>query len=532
MSALKSWSLAAGLGAVFALGWLLGAQLHAPRPGDRDLAEFTRALDRVRERYVDPVDRHKLVEGALRGMLNTLDAHSSYLDRSDFDNLEDQTEGRFEGLGIQIDTRDGYPTVISPIEGTPASRAGLRAGDRIVRIESQSTEGWTNAQTVKRLRGKAGTEVGLGIARDGVGESEYRLTRAPIDLKTVPYSFLLDHGVGYLRLTQFAERSHEEVVRALDRLEAQGMKSLVFDLRDNPGGLLDQAYLIAEEFIPAGKTVVSTRGRFPDQNRVMRSRARKVRGPYPIVVLVNGGTASASEIVSGALQDLDLAVVVGFTSFGKGSVQSVLDLTDSTAMKLTVARYYTPSGRSIHRDDHEKELLSLEGQTEGTRAVRDRAKSQGPRPIFHTSGGRVVLGGGGIVPDWIVPDTSISPLLSEIGRTGFLFRFATRHLVEHPGQVLSLTGPALQEYRDSVAARVGLSRMATWNSDQSRLVAYQEAEVLRRLHGDAAGQQRILAADPTFEVADRLLRQSRSTQELLRLTTQGAPLHLAGRETR
>jgi carboxyl-terminal processing protease len=459
----------------------------------------------------------RLVAGALRGMLRTLDPHSAYLDRSDFDNLEDATQGRFEGLGIVVEIRDHHPTVISPLEGTPAWRAGLRAADRIVRIDGQSTLDWTSPRTVRRLRGRAGTTVRLTVAREGEPDKDYRVTRARIDVRTVPYAFLPRPGIGYLRLTQFSERSRAEVRAALDSLERQGMKSLVLDLRDNPGGLLDQAVGIAEEWVPAGQVIVSTRGRTPRQNQVFRSGAKRVRGPYPMVVLVNGGSASAAEVLAGALQDLDLAVVVGFTSFGKGSVQSVFPLDDSTALKLTVARYYTPSGRSIHREDHDRALRELEGE-DSTQSAIVRRRDAGPRPEYRTAGGRTVRGGGGIVPDVSVPDTSFSELMGEVARRGLLFRFATRHVAAHPAGAV-LTAADQSAFRDSVRAAVGPAAMNTWDSDRARLMGLLEAEIVRRFRGDTEGQRVVLGTDPAAREAFRLLSRARTRQELLRLAT-------------
>jgi carboxyl-terminal processing protease len=539
MRLLKIVALLALLGVVFLVGWIAGG--HHAAGSLRDLRELDYAVRRIRGNYVDDVAPNRLVAGALRGMLRTLDPHSTYLDRSDFDNLEDATQGQFEGLGIVVEIRDHYPTVISPLQGTPAWRVGLRAADRIVAIDGTSTLDWTSNQTVRRLRGRAGSKVRLTVEREGQPGKDYQVTRARIDVRTVPYAFMTRPGVGYVRLTQFSERSHEEITAALDTLERQGMTSLVLDLRDNPGGLLDQAVGIAEEWVPAGKVIVSTRGRTSDQNKTFTSRARRVRGPYPMVVLVNGGTASASEVLAGALQDLDLAVVVGFTSFGKGSVQSVFPLDDSTAVKLTVARYYTPSGRSIHREDHDRELLALEGEDSAASAILRRATG-GARPTYRTAGGRVVRGGGGIVPDVTVPDTSFSELMGEVARKGLLFRLATRYVASHPdpgpgsawrngaessrplGAPGLLTAAEVAAFRDSLAAATGARAMRTWPSDSGRLTGLLQAEIARRYAGDAAGQRMTLESDPAAQEAFQLLSRARTWRELLeRAAADSAP---------
>ena len=361
------------------------------------------------------------------------------------------------------------------------------------------------------------------MARENEPERDYVIRRGKISVKSVPYAFMAEPGIGYLRLTQFSERSHGEVRRALDHLEGEGMKALVFDLRDNPGGLLDQAFEIAEEFVPRGQVIVSTRGRDSDQNRVFRSRSHAVRGPYPIVVLVNGGSASAAEVLAGALQDLDLAVLVGFTTFGKASVQSVFDLDASSALKLTVARYYTPSGRNIHREDHEREILGIENDAETKSAIlKPREKSSG-RPIYHTASGRVVYGGGGIVPDVTVPDTSFSDLMVEVARHGVLFRFATHYAPRHRELPARLAGAGEMAFRDSVRAAVGDSAMRTWPADRARLIGLEEAEITRRLRGDDAGQQLALRTDPAAREAFRLAAQARTREQLLRLALAAAP---------
>jgi carboxyl-terminal processing protease len=291
---------------------------------------------------------------AIEGMLSELDPHSQYLDGLEYEDLMVSTRGEFGGLGILISFRDNYPTVMSPIDGTPAQRAGIRGGDQIVEIEGQSTEGWTVDKAVGMLRGEPGTKVTFRLRHAGQNDStEYTLVREVINVSTVPYSGMVKEGVGYMRVSNFAQKTAQEMEDALKALEAKGMRQLILDFRSNPGGLLQTATEVSELFLEKDKLLVYTKGRLANSNRKYYSANRQVHGGYPIVVMVNGNSASASEIFAGAMQDWDAAFVVGQTSFGKGTVQTVFKLSDTEAVKLTTAKYYTPSGRSIHKDEND-----------------------------------------------------------------------------------------------------------------------------------------------------------------------------------
>ncbi|MDK3156625.1 S41 family peptidase [Kamptonema cortianum] len=320
---------------------------------------FTRVLETVRQGYVDgnKVTYQDLIYSALQGMLSSLDPHSQFMAPETFSDMRDSVQGEFGGVGIVISVRDNAIVIVSPMEDSPGSRAGLMPGDRIVKIDGKTTENMQLGDVVKKLRGNPGEKVSITVFHPKSKEmQEYDLTREIIKVDSVKdmngkKEFpLTEDKIGYIRVTQFNDPTDKEFSTALDKLEKQGMQGLIIDLRNNPGGLLDKAVDICSAFIPAEQTVVSTEGRDGSNRQVYKSKGGKKRADYPVAVLINGGSASASEIVAGCLQDLKRAIVVGETSFGKGSVQSVLPNEDGSAIRLTTAKYYTPNRRVIHEN--------------------------------------------------------------------------------------------------------------------------------------------------------------------------------------
>jgi carboxyl-terminal processing protease len=309
---------------------------------------FTEVLSIVQNQYVDEVPPRELIYNAIKGTLRGLDPHSAFLDPDSYREMQVETTGSFGGLGIEITLRDDILTVVAPIEGTPAHRAGLQPGDRIVKIDGLSTKDMQLADAVKRMRGKPGTKVTITVLREGWPEPrDVEIVREQIRVQSVR-THDLGQGIGYLRIRQFQEQTAHDVEAALDRFVKNGTKALVLDLRNNPGGLLTAAVEVAEKFLEDGKLVVYTEGRVRNQNMRFAAHAKKSYTELPLVVLVNHGSASASEIVAGALQDYGRAILVGTTTFGKGSVQTVIPLSDGSGLRLTTAKYYTPKGRSIH----------------------------------------------------------------------------------------------------------------------------------------------------------------------------------------
>jgi carboxyl-terminal processing protease len=351
---------------VLALNLIIGARIylstaHAAERKDSaysNLELFADVLGKVRTQYVDGanITYHDLVYSALKGMIGSLDPHSEFLPPGDYRELQNDTEGQFGGLGLVVSMKDGYITVISPMEDSPGFRAGILSGDRIVKINGKPVGKMSLEDAVKLLRGEPGTQVTVTVERPSEGLlKDVTLTRAVIIMDMVKdingkKDFPLGPDkIGYIRITEFGDKTGDELESALQKLKAQGMKALILDLRGNPGGLLDEAVNVCQKFLPRGQLVVSTEGRDPDQDSVRRAEGRgdEIKGE-PIVVLVNLGSASAAEIVTGCLQDLHRAVILGEKTFGKGSVQSIFPFDDGSALKLTTAKYYTPSHRVIH----------------------------------------------------------------------------------------------------------------------------------------------------------------------------------------
>jgi len=314
-----------------------------------NLGLFADVLKRVQDYYVEPVDTQKLIEGSLKGMLETLDPHSAYLNKEQCREMQTETKGTFGGLGIEITIKDGLLTVVAPIEDTPAWRAGLQAGDKILEIDGSPTKPMTLTEAVKRLRGKVGTKVTITVIRVGWTDTKkFTLVREIIHIITVKTK-VLEPGYAYVRIAQFNEKTWEDLDSALKKQESEpgGLKGMVLDLRNNPGGLLEQAVKVSDAFVDSG-LIVYTDGRIADQKRRYEAHKEGTHPYVPMIVLVNGGTASASEIVAGALQDQGRAVLLGTQTFGKGSVQTIFDLDDGSCLRITTARYYTPKGRMIH----------------------------------------------------------------------------------------------------------------------------------------------------------------------------------------
>lgn len=425
------------------LGGLLGDRVQAdPQPVDDGLWTFGRVLALVEDQYVAPVDPETLVDDAIVGMLTTLDPHSNYLNAVDFAEMRDEQRGKFSGLGIQITKRgaDKPLTIIAPIDGTPAHRAGLMSGDAISHIEGQPTAEMTVQDAVRMLKGDKGTEVTITIQRPSLADPfDVTIERDDIPIESIRVAFMVDEQTGLIRIANFTSTTAEELDQAIADLTGQGMKRLILDLRGNPGGLLDQAVQVSERFVPAGKLIVYTRGRIAGADQDYVARRGVERCDFPLVVLVDGSSASASEIVSGAIQDHDRGLVVGETTFGKGLVQRVIPLRYGGALAVTTAKYYTPSGRLIQRDFSDLEEYYLhrvgddeEGPSAPAAEPEERAEDSEAQ-VFLTASGREVYGGGGIRPDYIVKAEMAPEILSRMTRQNMIFDFSVLYVSRHPG---------------------------------------------------------------------------------------------------
>ncbi len=441
-------------------GGRLGAASDATNPGFK---EYSDILATARAWYADDVPANKLVYASIHGMLGTLDPHTNFLEPEEYSSMVEKQRGSFYGLGIIISKRNGKVTVITPVEGSPAARLGIRAGDIIDRVEGQSIDDLPVDAVVKKLKGPKGTKVAITILRPGLDEPlQMTITRAEIPTNSVAYASMLEPGVGYIRLKDFTHTSAPELQENWDKLEKQGMKKLVFDLRGNPGGLLDQAIAVSDFFLAKNEKVVVTRGRNGAQEQSFSSPGKNNHARIPVVVLVNKGSASASEIVAGALQDHDRAVIVGQTTWGKGLVQSVYNLSDGAGLALTSAKYYTPSGRCIQRDYKDVlEYLSPEdeegGDSEETGPARDAASSQ-KKEAFRTDAGRTVFGGGGITPDVFVKSPNLSHFAATLYARGLFFEFAVDYRAKHPNvpRDFQITPAVREEFYAFVDAKPNL----------------------------------------------------------------------------
>ncbi|MCS7177348.1 MAG: S41 family peptidase [Candidatus Kapabacteria bacterium] len=403
------------------------------------LRKFSDALNYIYRNYVEEVDSQRLVEAAIKGMLDSLDPHSVYIPVSEMQRVEEDFRGSFEGIGIEFDVINDTITVIAPIAGGPAEALGIQAGDKIVTIDGQNAVGLSRSEVPRRLRGPKGTVVRVGIRRAGMKEIlEFTITRDRIPIYSVDAAFVIEGtDIGYIRINRFSATTYQEFREALQRLQAAGMRKLILDLRGNPGGFMDQAIRIADEFVPGGHRIVYTRGRVPEFNEDYYSRDGQPYERMPLIVLVNRASASASEIVSGAVQDLDRGLIVGETTFGKGSVQRQYELPDGAGLRVTVSFYYTPSGRMIQRPYKGKsrqqyvadqEELSEEGENF---AHKESSREDTTRPVFKTLHGRKVLGGGGITPDYIIRSDTVTPLSVELRRHGLFWKVAEEYLANH-----------------------------------------------------------------------------------------------------
>jgi len=403
------------------LGGFYGPTARATADDANDLnasvRNFTRVLSLVEKNYADPVDAEKLIySGAIPGMLRTLDPHSNFFDTRAFTLLREDQTGRYYGVGMTVAPREGKTVVIAPFVGTPAYKAGIRPGDTLLKVDGKSCDGLTSSEVADMLKGPKGTPVVITIGREGYAEElVFKITRDEIPRHGVDNAFLVTPDVGYIRVSNFNETTEEELNDALENLHADSLKGVLLDLRGNPGGLLNAGVAVAEAFLGPNQLIVSHRGRALPERRYATDRNSRAATNVPLIVLMNAQSASASEIVAGALQDHDRALVVGDGSFGKGLVQTVFSLSENTGLALTTGKYYTPSGRLIQRDYKSVSLYEYQFNR-GKQAAK-------PTEVKLTDGGRQVFGGGGITPDVSISLPKFTPFQETLLRKDVLFPF-------------------------------------------------------------------------------------------------------------
>lgn len=533
MSVRTAWRLSVLVGflALVSGGWLLHRGGQAVQRGNVYLNQqlFTEVLRIVADRYVEARDPAELYRLAITGMLRELgDPYTSLLTPEEVADLRLSTTGNYGGLGIRIDVKDGWVTVVSTLPNTPADRAGLLAGDRIVEVDGRSTEGWSPEDAVRALRGPKGAPVSIKVGRMGMPDPiAFRIVRDEIH---VDYVRILDlaPGITYVRLDQFSEESADEIRRAVAS-RAGSLRGVVLDLRTNPGGLLEEGVAVSDLFLPPGALVVETRSRLAEQNARYSARKPAVIPPtIPMVVLVDGFSASASEIVAGALQDHDRALVIGVPTFGKGSVQSLYPLPGGYQVKITTAAWYTPAGRSIQRTQRaetERELLASVVARGRTRDVT--VDTAGRRP-YRTAGGRTVYGGGGIVPDLIVQPDTYTTAEQEFLRAvapqtpaypDVVFHFAVEYARSHPGLKpdFAVTDEMLEGlYHRLTSAGVKIER-GLFDAARSVVESRLAIDLATVALGEDVAWGRRLVGDRAIETALELLREGETQKAVFAL---------------
>ena len=518
-------------------GWFLQRGVGAERNVYANARLFEDVLRKVTDKFVDPTEPGELYRMAIDGMLEELgDPHSGFMPADEYEQLRMQTEGEYGGIGVQISKRGEYVTVIAPLQGTPGERAGLRAGDAIVEVNGESAKGWTDDMAVSKLRGPRGSKVDIAIARGGVDQPiRFTITREAIRINPVPSAYVMEGGVGYVDLTVFSESSTDSLRSAIRRLRSEGARGVILDLRTNPGGLLEQGSAVADLFLPKGKVIVETKSRLEDQNqRAVTVRDDEFPG-LPLVVLVGPFSASASEIVAGALQDHDRALVLGRTTYGKGSVQTVFPLADNNWLKLTTARWYTPSGRSIQKPygvgDGEHPVDELAEEEASDSALAER-------PTYRTASGRVVYGGGGITPDLVVnPDSTSAEeraFLQQLQAHGSEYttarlQYAVDFVRRNPGlsESFEVSEAMLGDFH-AMLLRNGVDVPRAVYDAASRWVAQDIGyEITYSKWGQQAARRRTNRTDVQVLAAADLLRRARTPAELFTLAGSELPVRTA-----
>ncbi len=498
------------------------------------LGKFRDVLSYTQKYYVDEVETPKLVEAAINGMLKTLDPHSVYIPPKQLEKVQEDFKGSFEGIGIEFNILHDTLTVVSPIFDGPSEKVGILAGDKIVKIDGQACVKITNEDVQKKLRGPKGTKVEVEILRAGVKDPlNFTIIRDKIPLYSVDTSFMLEDGVGYISVNRFMQNTSQEFVDALRGLKAKGMTKLVLDLRSNPGGYLEQAFRMANEFLKGGLKVVYTKGRRSEFDESFVARGNGEFQNIPLIVLISNGSASASEIVAGAIQDHDRGLIVGETSFGKGLVQRQFDLADGSAFRLTTARYYTPSGRCIQRpyrpgeseEDYYREAYGREEKD--TVNVEHEAERDTTKPRFKTDAGRIVYGGGGITPDYIIRAGRLTDYAAKVRSR--VFEFVSGYMDQNSPTLRKKYGKddvdrflaeftvpddLLQSFIDFTKKSKIEFNKESYEKDKKYIAVWIKSQIARSLFGNEGVFKAYLETDNQFQKALSLFPEAVKLAEL------------------
>lgn len=473
---------------------------------------FSEVLQKLKQNYVTELSDEELIQAAIEGMLSTTDPHTNYFTADEFKDFTTSTKGSFGGLGIQIDKIGDYITVVSPIEGTPAYRMGITAGDRIIKVDGEDIVGVTTDESIKKMRGEVGTEVVITISRPGIAEPiDFTIIRENIKIKSVPYSFMTDNGVGYIRISQFNQNTSTELRAALTDLESAGIKGLIIDLRFNPGGLLDQAVDTVNEFIGYNKLVVETKGRTRQESIYTRYKTKE--RDYPIVVLVNEASASASEIFAGSLQDWDKGLVLGKDTFGKGSVQQLVPLSNGNGIKITTSYYYIKSGRCIHKMSNDKLLTGKRI----TKEELEQEEEKNHQEVFYTTKGREVYGGGGITPDIEVQNDLLTRFGVDLRRKNVFFNYAVDYLVDHDHELPAdpeITPEIMNDFLAYAKEQDITYTAADLDSTRSFIENSIKSELVRKVYGDLEAYKISISQDKQLQEAIALFDRFKNLDEM------------------
>ena len=491
------------------LGGLFGGQVRATTKGEEDVDSsikiFSNLLGLVEENYANDVDADKAVYGAIDGMLRTLDPHSKFFDPKAFNSLREDQRGKYYGLGIQVTTRFGKVTVISPpFLGSPAEKVGLRVGDVIAKVNGESTEKMDLNDVVTRLKGPRGTSVKIQIIRPGADEPiELSVIRDEIAKYTISNAFLIRPRIGYIKLDSFAETTGAELRDSLKKLDYKNLDGLVFDLRNNPGGLLQEAIEVCETYLEKGQLIVETRGRTRGSNRPYSSQKLNNDNHFPLVVLINAQSASASEIVAGAIQDHDRGLIVGQTSFGKGLVQSVYPLSKNAGLALTTQKWYTPSGRLIQRDYSQISQFDYYNHRETSPAKHDDIK--------HSDIGRIVYGGGGITPDYLVEEPKLNEFQATMVSRFAFFTFGREFLGKNPpvDSSFQASDALLAEFKQHITKRGIDFTDKDFQDNKDYLKRMIRYEVIYNKFGVSEASKVLLDGDPQVVKAVDLIPEAK-----------------------